>query len=600
MSDDYIAAVGAGAAALKRQLCTNNPTFRIVIDRPQLVLLARPDAALAKLAGDCGALVGTVFDDAWREPLMQIDEVQSGAAARSGGASLIENLWGAYVAFVIDDDNEVAVVRDPSGAMQCYHAEIDATHLFAARVASLCGQGLIEPSLNWRFVAQHLLWPERRNSVTGLTGIAELVAGERARTVRGMLQRDLVWDPWHFAASDNAFDEAQAAEPIRRAVQNSVSAWQRRYARPLVSLSGGLDSSIIMACLRDKAAAAVTFLTDEPLGDERHYASAVAAQYGVPLIARRLDIANIDPTQSHAATLPRPVSRLFAQELDHIWRDTVSETGTDALFHGGGGDNVFCFLASATPYLDSLIMRGLGSATRRTLLDLSRMTKVSTWRLRYAALRKFALHRGGYRWFRDPLFLTRDAIAVAEDAEQHPWFAAQCGNALPGKRAHVAAIIRVQNYLEAVEPSGATPIVAPLTSQPVLEACLRIPTWAWCAGGNNRAVARRAFAKELPPVILTRTSKGSPDAFDAQCIADHRTSIRALLLDGLLASHGLIAREAVEAALAGTGPMRGTAYLRISELVNVEAWAQSWTGRRRSGGNRQPRSRKARHRPSST
>lgn len=585
MSDDYIAAVGLGAAALKRQLCANDPALQVVLDRPELLLLVRPGTAFARLQGDRGALVGTVFDHAWRAPLLQIDDVRSAAAQRTSGASLTADFWGAFVGFIVGDDGQVAIVRDPSGAMPCYHAEIDGTHLFAARVAHLCGLGLIEPALNWAFVAQHLLWPERRNSITGLTGIAELTAGERARQVRGALQRDLVWDPWHFAASDNAFDETQGTERVRRAVQNSVGAWQRRYSRPLVSLSGGLDSSIIMACLKDKALAAVTFLTEEALGDERHYASAVAAQHDIKLIARRLDIARIDPKTSHAATLPRPVSRLFAQELDHIWRDTVSETGADALFHGGGGDNVFCFLESATPYLDSLIMRGPGAASRRTLLELSRMTQVSTWRLRYVALRKFALHRGRYNWFRDPLFLTRDAIAAAEDPEQHPWFAAQPKNALPGKRAHIAAIVRVQNHLEAVEPSGTTSVVAPLMAQPVLEACLRVPTWAWCAGGNNRAVARRAFAKELPPVILTRTSKGSPDAFDAQCIADHRTSIRALLLDGLLASHGLIARAAGEAALAGTGPMRGTAYLRLSELVNVEAWAQSWTGRRRSGGN---------------
>jgi asparagine synthase (glutamine-hydrolysing) len=191
--------------------------------------------------------------------------------------------------------------------------------------------------------------------------------------------------------------------------------------------------------------------------------------------------------------------------------------------------------------------------------------------------------RGRYRWFRDPSFLTHDAIGLCEGGPEHPWFAVEPASMLPGKRAHVASLVRVQDYLDAVEPSRAVPVVAPLVARPVMEACLSVPTWAWCEGGLNRAVARRAFASMLPPMITERRGKGSPDAFDAQVVTVHRTAIREMLLDGMLVQHGLVEPGAIDVALARPGPMRGTTYLRISRLVDVEAWLQSWSGRRCGG-----------------
>ncbi|AKM08758.1 hypothetical protein AB433_00020 [Croceicoccus naphthovorans] len=50
-------------------------------------------------------------------------------------------------------------------------------------------------------------------------------------------------------------------------------------------------------------------------------------------------------------------------------------------------------------------------------------------------------------------------------------------------------------------------------SQPLLEFCLGVPTWTWVTGGQNRALARAAFADLLPRSVLDRTSKAGPDSF---------------------------------------------------------------------------------------
>lgn len=105
----------------------------------------------------------------------------------------------------------------------------------------------------------------------------------------------------------------------------------------------------------------------------------------------------------------------------------------------------------------------------------------------------------------------------------------------------------------------------------------------WCEDGRNRAVARAAFANALPALIIERAGKGGPDVFEAQIMNVHRAAIRDMLLNGLLATHGIIDRHAVETALDEDGPWRGTLYSRLSALVDVEAWLQSWVGTRGTG-----------------
>jgi asparagine synthase (glutamine-hydrolysing) len=520
-----------------------------------------------------------LFDRETLGLLSGLEDASELASLDSGAKLLIERCWGSFVAFLTHETGCVSVVRDPSGAMACYSAPLRAGgHVVTSDVRACVSLGLIAEAIDWDGVAAYLLWPERRSRRTCIVGVRELMPGSRLVAKAGAAIGDAIWSPWRFTSSEQRIDHPQdAAEEVRAAVLRTVAAWSSRYPRPLVSLSGGLDSSIVMASTPESAGA-VTIMTHEALGDERDYAQAVARRCSVDLLECFMDSSSIDPKRSNAAALPRPVSRLFAQELDRIWEMSIAETGADALFHGGGGDNVFCYLASAGPYLDALLAGQPPALCNAVLDSLSRMTRVSRWRIRRAALRKMLIDRGQYRWVRNSRMLSKTAVSMADAAHQHPWFESIPAKTPPGKRAHVAALVRIQNYLEAVEPAQLVPVIAPLMSQPVMEACLRVPTWLWCRDGMNRVVARDAFRSRLPAAVVDRRSKGSPAAFEARMVATRRGDLRSLLRHGHLAARGMIDLEAIDDALGEAGPLRGDGYLRVSELVDVEAWLQSWIG----------------------
>jgi len=148
---------------------------------------------------------------------------------------------------------------------------------------------------------------------------------------------------------------------------------------------------------------------------------------------------------------------------------------------------------------------------------------------------------------------------------------------LPGKHDHMVLLMRGQNFLHGADGPAHPMQFSPLMSQPLVEFCLSVPTWQWCNGGVNRALARAAFAHDLPPAIVRRTSKAGPDSVMRTLFALRRPQIRDLLLDGLLARHGILDRTATEHALSVDVDREDPVVYRLLDLVEAEAWARVWT-----------------------
>jgi asparagine synthase (glutamine-hydrolysing) len=156
-----------------------------------------------------------------------------------------------------------------------------------------------------------------------------------------------------------------------------------------------------------------------------------------------------------------------------------------------------------------------------------------------------------------------------------PLWAHASPGAVPGKATHVAWLVGILNHLEGYRRERTHRTVWPLMAQPLVELCLRIPSWLWSRGGQNRALARRAYVDVLPPEILSRRSKGTPDCFVVELFEANRKRIRDLLCDGFLAANGIVDREEIARFLVDEGPVRGLGYWRIMTLTDVEAWLQT-------------------------
>ena len=57
---------------------------------------------------------------------------------------------------------------------------------------------------------------------------------------------------------------------------------------------------------------------------------------------------------------------------------------------------------------------------------------------------------------------------------------------------------------EGMDPAAGLPLYSPLLAQPVVEACLTIPSWLWFEGPHNRAIARQRLVFRGAGNLLVR------------------------------------------------------------------------------------------------
>lgn len=520
-------------------------------------------------------LVGELFT-ASGDPVTMLGPGQTNAIVMSQGRWLTANLWGRYLAFWVDPrDNAAWAMRDPSGAVPLYRLTDDGeVTLFSSRLALPDDlRGML--AIDREGLAHRLAYPALPTRATGLAGVAEILPGEAVRVASGG-QGGALWSPWTFAGDD----DGPGPEAVRQAVDVAVSALSRNAGPLLLELSGGLDSSILAGSL---AAAGRTFrgatlVTPGAGGDERRYAQAVADRCRIALAELSLGPDALDFLVVPQAPDVRPSGYAILSAIDQRFRDCAAADGA-TLVSGTGGDNVFCALRSAAPLLDRLAADGWPAA-RSTARDLARLTQVSTTQTALAAWRYWRADRARpVRWRQDRTLLAPD---VVPPLRPHPWLE-RPPRSRPGTRAHIVAILRAHAVIATLERARDGRMLFPLVAQPVVEACLRIPSWRWVAGGVDRAIARQAFADRLPELVRARRTKGRLSSLLAPAFDRQRTAIRELLCDGILADLGLIDRDAIAAAAAAPANYDGSTYMRLLELADAELWARGVTQQRRAG-----------------
>lgn len=556
-----------------------------VINARHLQVFADTTPSALHLGKDNGVVLGHLFRKSGNGGLVtHLNEHEVSEINASTGGELMTGFWGGYVAFLRTNGTtpQIRVIRDPSGALPCYFADTSYGLACASDIETLFDSGFYSPTINWQAVRQHLLAYDLRKSTTCLGGVSELLAGERLVVSADGVATERTWSPWDHISTKSAASPQAQAEQLKEVTSQCLLSWSDAFPRTLLGISGGLDSSIIAATLGrvGKSVTCLTMATDHAEGDERLYARVAAQAAGLPLVERFHDVSDIDILVSTSRHLPRPVLPALAQSEYRTKSELTRELGAEAYLTGIGGDNVFCHMRSATPLLDRVLSSGFTAEAWETLNDICDLTACSYWDACLMALRRAARLDWKYAWTLDARFLNKsEPISTIS----HPWLDAP-KNCLPGKAAHIAMLLRIQGTIDGFPRRGMVPMMNPLLSQPIVEFCLTIPSWAWVQGGEDRAVARQAFTDRLPPELLHRRSKGGPGTFAAQIIERSRWQILDQLDGGMLDRQGLIDVPAVRTVLDGNAPIAHQHLPRLLLLAETEAWCRHWSVAKPIGG----------------
>lgn len=484
--------------------------------------------------------------------------------------------WGSYLLLLFDGRKQQwCLCRDPSGLLPVFRFETSDHTFFATHPALLEPASGQKMRVNWSAMRRHLLAPDQRQRETCLQGVEELRPGALLYPATLASYQDLWRAADHFPEQPSmSFDEAR--EELRVAATEVVTAWSRHFGKTAVAASGGVDSSLICGALSASEIpfGCITLATRDATGDERDFARSLAEHLAVPLAERIYDSSSFDPLVCASFGLPHPSRRAFLAVVDGMLEHGLMELGSNVVFDGNGGDNLFCFLHSAAPVADRVRNEGISAGSISTLLDICKLTDCDLPTMCLGTLQR--LWRGSVQ-IASPLDHRLLDPATSADQVIEPlvdWLDADPGSH-NGKRDHVSLLMKAQHHVHGATSGSAR--FSPLMSQPLIETCLRIPTWLWPKGGLNRALARAAFADRLPADILRRKSKAGPDSFIRRAFRAHHKQLHDLLHHGHLAANGILDVGAIDRAFAMPLETDADIIYRLLDLVEAENWSRTWS-----------------------
>jgi asparagine synthase (glutamine-hydrolysing) len=521
------------------------------------------------------------------------DERASRRIHATGGRSLITDYWGRYIAIIHDELSRTArVLRDPLGAIPCYLCQHRGVHIVFSYMDDLRALRLMKFSINWQYVAAFLVRSFPMVQATGLDQVTQLLPGECLAFSPGSApERTQYWDPVRVASRAPIESLEEAAQEARSLTNACVSAWASCFPRIVNETSGGLDSSIVLACLQQAASKPQITCVHECYGgsdaDELSFARLVTNSYGCELIEQHPDIAGttlrVESVKAGGAVPWRYISFLSrGTGIDDLARERRA-----GVFSGFFGDQLFWrgHEFSATDYA---LQRGLDAQFLRIALDSAGAEKDSLWSILSTALR--AKLTWSPRDYRVPVrsvarFISPAVISEFQSDSNRfitPRYLRDTVGLPPGKLRHIDMLTAgAGTYSNPYAGREAPYRDSPLGSQPLFELFLRMPTYVMTAEGMDRAVARRAFADDVPPGILGRRTKGTVGSSYRRLLRNNQGFLQELFLEGALLREKLLDRGQLEAFFTEL-PHHAATGIGLDVIppghMDLEIWLRDWSG----------------------
>lgn len=263
---------------------------------------------------------------------------------RRFGLDGLDRLRGMYALAIHDAArDELVLARDPFGIKPLYYAEAQGHFLFASEPRALFASGLIAPALDAAKRDEMLQLQFGTGAETVWRGVMRLLPGE-VLVLRGGRIAERRRRPALPASPPRALEEQEALQALDAALADSVTLHQRSDVPYGLFLSGGIDSSAMLAMMarlnsRPVRAFSVGF-PDTAQHDERALAAALAKRVGA-------DFEAVDFTAADFwALLPKAAWAMDDPAADYAILPTLKLAAHAArelkvVLSGEGGDEIF-------------------------------------------------------------------------------------------------------------------------------------------------------------------------------------------------------------------------------------------------------------------
>lgn len=507
------------------------------------------------------------------------------------GEHFVERLRGMFAIAIWDAPRErLIIARDRFGKKPLMYAEIGGAFFFASEIQGLLAHPGIDRTVDDDAIADYLTFgfvPPPRTAFRSIRKLppAHIIVRDRAGT--------RIEEYWRLSFEPKvriSIDEA--AEELRRRIEDSVRVRLISDVPIGAFLSGGLDSSAVVAFMaRHSERPVKTFsigFRDEKF-DERRYARLVARHFGTDheeFVVDEADTASLPMLVRHLGEPFADSSIVPSYQVARITRQHVT-----VALNGDGGDELF---AGYDRYKAALLAQWADQmpALTRVAAHAARVAPEATWLPRLVLrARRFlaALHeppdRRQLRWmgyFTGPLRVsiagTRlpatgdiDGIARLRAVAAHSraadraelFMACDIVMALPGDLLVKMDIASMAASLEARSP---------LLDHELAEFVASLPVRYKLSPFKTKVLLRRAMKGILPAEIVSRSKMGFTAPVGSWLRGPLQPMFRDLVLSDRAAERGYVRRAGAEALFEEHLAGRADRTPHLWALLMLEMW----------------------------
>jgi asparagine synthase (glutamine-hydrolysing) len=523
-------------------------------------------------------------------------------AYRTWGDACVERLRGMFAFALWDRERRrLLLARDRLGKKPLFYWQRDGLLLFASEPKALLAHGAIGRTVDWEALRHYLAFGYTPAVRSIFAEIRKVPAGHIAALAEGRLTLARYWAlPPGSGVPGALRTPADAAALVREALREAVRVRLESDVPLGVFLSGGIDSSAIVASMREVTSQRIATFTvgfgqAAPSFDELPYARQVAQRFGTdhheevlePVVADLLPaiVRHFDEPFADSSAIP---TFAVAQATARHVKVVLSGIGGDEAF-AGYPRYLGLRLSERWATLPRAVRTVAAAGVRKFVGESEASRSWGNWLRRFMAGSTEPLPDRYLAWTR--FFSDDDLAGLATPSLHARWR----GDVAAAQRAVFAVRalgdpvdgafrIDLGTYLQddllvmadRMSMAHSLELRAPFCDHRLIEQSLNLPSAVKLPGLALKGLLKRAFADVLPRAIVRRRKQG----FMVPLARWLRTDLRPLMADLLapeqIAARGLFEPRAVEELVREhQGRARNHAD-RLWTLMMLELWVRQY------------------------
>ena len=265
------------------------------------------------------------------------------------GPDMLDRLNGMYALAIWDRRKKsLFLAVDHIRIKPLYYAETESGFAFASEIKALLAVPDLDRTINPNAIHYHLAYLWCPAGDTMLKAVRKCEPGQALLVEDGRIVRQWTHEPQHYDAPITPMSESDALDALTKELEAAVERQMVSDVPVGAFLSGGLDSSLIVALMAKHAEAASLpcYTIKSSIGahrgfvDDLPYARKAAAHLGVRLDEIEITPPSADDIASMIAMLDEPQADIAPINVMLI-ASKAREDGVKVLLSGAGGDDVF-------------------------------------------------------------------------------------------------------------------------------------------------------------------------------------------------------------------------------------------------------------------